>query len=140
MNTLVSFTIEDKVNYQQSLAIREKVFIQEQSVSRALEVENEAEATYYLLLVDGKPAGTARWRKTAKGIKLERFAVLSGYRNQNLGTVLLKHILDSLKNTTEKIYLHSQLRAVNYYQRQGFIMVGDEFVEADIRHVMMEKD
>lgn len=137
MNTVISFTIDDKAKYQQSLAIREQVFIAEQKVSRALEVENEAEATYFLLSVDGRPAGTARWRKTAEGIKLERFAVLPEYRNKNLGTVLLQFVLKSLEGNPAKMYLHSQLKAVNYYQRQGFFKVGDEFVEADIRHVKM---
>ena len=139
MNTIISFTIQDKTNYEQSLAIREKVFIDEQKVSRPLEVENEAEATYFLLLVDGKPAGTARWRRTSEGIKLERFAVLHQYRNNKLGTVLLQFVLKSLVGNPNKIYLHSQLRAVNYYLRQGFVEVGAEFVEANIRHIKMVK-
>ncbi len=140
MNTVISFTMGNQANYEKSLAIRKKVFIEEQKVARELEVENEAEATYFLLLVDGQPAGTARWRKTTGGIKLERFALLPEYRNQNIGTVLLQFVLKSLERNPAKMYLHSQLSAVNYYQRQGFIKVGDEFVEADIRHIKMVKE
>ena len=32
------------------------------------------------MYVDGKPVATARWRKTDKGIKLERFAMLKEFR------------------------------------------------------------
>ena len=133
----ISFTIKDKTRYNQALEIREKVFIQEQQVARDLEVENEDQARYYLLLLDEKPVGTARWRKTSEGIKLERFAVLPEYRNQNLGSEILKAVLNDLKNRTEKVYLHSQIKAIPYYQRQGFEKHGPMFVEANIRHFMM---
>lgn len=137
MQRIISFTIQDKVHYEQALEIRKKVFIDEQKVARDLEVENEEEATYYLLLVDKNPVGTGRWRKTSGGIKLERFAVLPEYRNQNLGSEILRAVLADLKNRTEKVYLHSQLKAIPYYQRQGFKKNGPMFVEANIKHFMM---
>ena len=137
MHKIISFTIADQTHYETALEIREKVFIEEQNVSRALEVENEDEATYYLLLVDGKPVGTARWRSTSQGIKLERFAVLPEYRNKNLGTEILKKVLEDLHDKSDKVYLHSQLKAVSYYRRQGFVKEGEMFVEANIRHYMM---
>lgn len=137
MHEIISFKINDKIRYNQALEIRKKVFIQEQKVSRGLEVENEEEATYYLLLVDDEPVGTGRWRKTTQGIKLERFAVLPEYRNQNLGTLILQKVLKDLREKTEKVYLHSQLKAVPYYERQGFKKRGEMFVEANIRHYKM---
>lgn len=137
MQKVISFNIADKTRYNQALEIRKKVFIEEQQVARTLEVENEEEATYYLLLLDDKPVGTGRWRKTSEGIKLERFAVLPEYRNQNLGTEILKEVLKDLKHYNEKMYLHSQIKAVPYYQRQGFVKVGDMFEEANIQHFMM---
>lgn len=136
---IVSFSFSDTALYQASLKIRETVFIDEQQVERALEVENEEEAIFYLLLLDEKPVGTARWRKTSKGIKLERFAVLPEYRNLKLGTEILKRVLFDLKDKSEKKYLHSQLRAVPYYQRQGFKKEGGIFEEAGIEHYLMIK-
>jgi predicted GNAT family N-acyltransferase len=137
MQKVISFSIADKTRYNQALAIRKKVFIEEQKVERKLEVENEEEATYYLLLIDEKPVGTGRWRKTSEGIKLERFAVLPDFRNKNLGTVILKKVLEDLKNMEEKVYLHSQLKAIPYYGRQGFKKEGKLFVEANIKHYTM---
>lgn len=137
MQKVISFTIDDKVYYKQALEIREKVFIHEQHVARDLEVENEEDARYYLVTENGKPVGTGRWRETSEGVKLERFAILPEYRNRQLGTFILKKVLDDLKNCEKKIYLHSQIRAVPYYQRQGFVKVGEMFVEAGIRHYTM---
>jgi predicted GNAT family N-acyltransferase len=137
MQKIISFTIADKTHYKMALEIRKKVFIEEQQVPPELEVENEDQATYYLLLVDEKPVGTARYRKTYDGIKLERFAVLPEYRNQHLGSLVLTKVLEDLKENREKIYLHSQLKAVPYYQRQGFAKQGEMFVEANIQHFIM---
>ena len=139
MYKILTFSIKDSTLYKTSLNIREKVFVEEQNVARKLEVENEDEATFYLLLIDEIAVGTGRWRKTKSGIKLERFAILPEYRNKNLGTVLLKKVLADLEQQTEKIYLHSQLKAIPYYERQGFKKVGDMFVEAGIKHVEMIK-
>ena len=58
-------------------AIRQTVFVEEQEVDPALEYDEfESGSHHYLVLKDNQPAGTARWRKTNKGVKLERFAVL----------------------------------------------------------------
>jgi predicted GNAT family N-acyltransferase len=139
MIKIIDFDISDKEHYRQALAIREQVFIDEQQVERTLEVENEAEARYYLLLLDELPIATGRWRKTSHGIKLERFAVLSQYRNKNYGSTLLQHILQQLESRAEELYLHAQLKAIPYYQRQGFRTQGNMFTEANILHYLMTK-
>ncbi|NCA85883.1 MAG: GNAT family N-acetyltransferase [Clostridia bacterium] len=139
MTQILDFDISDKENYLKSLAIREQVFIDEQQVERALEVENEAAAHYSLLLLDGIPIATARWRETSRGIKLERFAVLAQYRNKNYGSILLRHILQQLESRPEELYLHAQLKAIPYYERQGFRKQGNMFTEANIRHYLMTK-
>lgn len=139
MHKIISFSLSNQALYQASLKIRETVFIHEQQVARELEVENEEEATFYLLLLDEKPVGTGRWRKTDKGIKLERFAILPEFRNLKLGSKLLKQVLTDLQAKPEKKYLHSQLKAVPYYERQGFQKQGEMFEEAGIQHFLMVK-
>ncbi|MCB2219761.1 MAG: GNAT family N-acetyltransferase [Bacteroidetes bacterium] len=117
--------------------IRTKVFIEEQDVTPEIEYEFEEEGNYYLLFVDGKPIATARWRETDQGIKLERFALLKEYRNQGLGTILLNEVLQDVKKLNKSIYLHSQVKAINYYKRAGFKEEGEHFWEAEIEHVKM---
>ena len=137
MAELKSFFFSDKDLYQKSLKIRHEVFIAEQKVDPSLEIENEEPCHFYLVLIDETPAGTGRWRETEKGIKLERFAVLSEYRNHGIGTVLLKRILGDILPLNKKIYLHSQINALNYYERQGFVKSGNVFTEANIQHYLM---
>ncbi len=118
-------------------AIRREVFITEQKVDARMEYEHEEEARHFLASVDGHAVGTARWRKSGEGVKLERFAVLKPYRNHGVGTALLKAVLDDL-DTGEKVYLHAQTRAVPFYARHGFEKQGKEFEEAGILHYTME--
>lgn len=139
MIEIIPFSFADKKLYQKALEIRQKVFIEEQKVERALEVENEESSRFYLMTMAGKAIGTARWRHTSNGIKLERFAVLPEYRNKNYGTLLLKKVMEDLTEKKEKIYLHAQLNAVTYYEREGFKKEGEMFVEANIKHYLMVK-
>nr|NQU92127.1 GNAT family N-acetyltransferase [Bacteroidota bacterium] len=137
MIRIKAFDISDTGLYRTALGIRRKVFIQGQHVDPALEIENEPLCRHYLLYLNDNPVGTARWRKTAKGIKLERFAVLEKFRNNGYGTVMLEKVLDDILPMGYDIYLHSQLPAAGYYERKGFIQTGEVFCEAGIDHFLM---
>lgn len=138
MSTIEVIKIDNNADLQQAFDIRVKVFVEEQGVDKRLEYEYEDESTHFLALADGKPIGTARWRKTDGGYKLERFAVLQAYRSSGAGAALLKAVLADLPPTTEKIYLNAQTQVVNFYSKYGFTPVGKEFEEAGIMHYKME--
>ncbi|MBE9484194.1 MAG: GNAT family N-acetyltransferase [Bacteroidetes bacterium] len=140
MIDIVTFNINEKPDLsKQANQIRQKVFVEEQNVDPVLEYdEYESTAIHYLLSVEGVPVATARWRETPKGIKLERFATLTSHRNKGLGAFLLEDILNDILPTDKKIYLHSQLKAIPFYKRHGFVIIGEQFTEADIEHFEME--
>jgi len=119
-------------------AIRRQVFVVEQNCPPELEWEFEDESTHFLATVNGEPAGASRWRKTDKGYKLERFAVLEAFRG-GVGSALVRAVLDDLPADAGYVYMHAQLPAVSLYQKFGFEKVGEEFEEAGIRHFKMVK-
>ncbi|WP_343069158.1 GNAT family N-acetyltransferase [Hymenobacter citatus] len=126
-----------------ALHIREIVFVQGQGVPPDAEYDehDRSDATHYLAIsADGTPCGAARWRPTDKGVKLERFAVLASYRNQEAGAALLRAVLQDVRaaHPDATVYLHSQLPAVRFYERHGFEKVGEQFSECDIEHYKME--
>jgi predicted GNAT family N-acyltransferase len=122
---------------EQALVIRRRVFVDEQHCPPDLEYANDDVSTHFLAMLNGQPCGAARWRKTANGFKLERFAVLPEFRGKGIGANLLQAVLKDLPSLTEKIYLNAQLSAVDFYRPFGFVPVGDEFDEAGIRHRQM---
>jgi len=121
----------------QALQIRQEVFVEEQQVDPEIEYDEfEESSTHILATIEDTPAGTARWRQTDEGYKLERFAVPEKFRGQGVGAALLVFILDQLDDRS-KVYLNSQLVAMGFYEKMGFTAVGDIFYEADIPHKKM---
>lgn len=117
-------------------AIRRQVFVVEQNCPPELEWEFEDESTHFLATVNGEPAGASRWRKTDKGYKLERFAVLSQFRG-GVGKALVQAVLDDLPVDATYVYMHAQLAAVTLYEKFGFEKTGPQFEEAGIQHFKM---
>jgi predicted GNAT family N-acyltransferase len=118
-------------------AIRREVFVGEQNCPPELEWEFEDESNHFLATVDDEPAGASRWRKTDKGYKLERFAVLSKFRGRGVAQALVKEVLNDLPADASYVYLHAQVQAVPLYEKFGFEKTGPEFEEAGIRHYKM---
>lgn len=118
-------------------AIRQTVFVEEQGVEPSLEYDEfEETAIHFVALANGVPVGTARWRRTPNGIKLERFAVLASHRNKGVGGAIVLAVIEDLPST-DNVYLHAQLQAVPLYARHGFVIEGDQFEEAGIQHYKM---
>jgi len=138
MYNVKRFSFNDKKLAEQAFAIRRKVFIEEEGVDPNLEYDHEEKAHHYLLLLGDKALATARWRETEKCIKLERFAVLTEFRNRGLGGIILKEVINDVVLFGKTIYLHSQLRAVPFYERHGFMKEGPVFYEAGMGHYYMK--
>lgn len=138
MVTVESFTFNKKQKFNLALSIRKEVFVKEQKVDEHLEFDGlDAEAIHYLAFYNENAVGTARWRKTEKGIKLERFAVLAPYRKQLIGLTLLEAVLKDVKGFGKTIYLNSQKSAIGFYLKYNFIKTGNPFFEAGIEHIKM---
>jgi len=123
--------------------IREEVFVIEQEVDPAEEYDEfEDISSHFLAKVVGVPAGTARWRFTEKGVKLERFAVLKSMRSKGVGFALVHAVVEDIKlhpdSKGKKLYMHAQLDAMPLYAKFGFQKVGNMFEECDIQHFKME--
>ncbi|WP_187261926.1 GNAT family N-acetyltransferase [Pontibacter beigongshangensis] len=132
--------IENEKDLRLAMGVRQQVFVQEQGVPAEAEYDLfEDSAVHYLVTSAGVPVGAARWRLTAKGVKLERFAVLAAYRNKGIGEKLLAAVVRDVqaRHPENKIYLHAQLPAVRFYSRHGFLPEGEKFSECDIEHYKM---
>jgi predicted GNAT family N-acyltransferase len=122
---------------QQAFNIRREVFVIEQMVSETEEYDQEDISTHFIALYDGLPVGTARYRTTPNGIKLERFAILKSFRSRSVGSAILQHMLNELSTFEGLIYLHAQLTAMGLYSKFGFEAIGEQFDEAGIQHYKM---
>ncbi|KOY86460.1 GNAT family acetyltransferase [bacterium 336/3] len=136
--------INDAEETKYAIGIREQVFVIEQKVPKEDEYDShEQESHHFLAYYENMPCGTARWRYTEKGIKLERFAVLEEFRDKKVGKAILENVLNDIKNHPESknkaLYLHAQIQVVGFYEKFGFQKFGEPFQECDIWHYKMQK-
>lgn len=129
----------DWAEHQQALQkIREVVFIEEQDVPRDIEWDGrDADSTHFLALNEfGQHVGCARLLPSGQ---IGRMAVLEAHRGHGIGAMLLAAAVEEGKaRGFDRLYLHAQSYAEEFYRRGGFLPYGDEFDEAGIPHLAME--
>jgi ElaA protein len=121
----------------EALDVRRRVFVDEQGVDAALEHdEHDAACEHLIALAGGRVVAAARYRRTERGVKLERVAVLAELRGCGVGSALVRHAIAELGVGSE-LHVHAQQSALGFWQRMGFVAHGPEFREADIPHRFM---
>ncbi len=118
-------------------AIRTAVFIHEQHVPEAMEWDEFDAVSVHLLACDvaGRPVGTARLLPDGH---IGRMAVLKAWRGQGFGSAMLRKSLQELMRWhQQKAQLNAQISAVSFYEKFGFRVLGEEFMEAGIPHIKM---
>lgn len=116
--------------------IRETVFISEQAVPAELEWGAEdLEAQHFLAEEAGYAIGTARL--SADGY-ISRVAVLKDWRGMHVGLRLMQKVLAVAEERgLPELKLTAQVHAIPFYERLGFTVVSDEYLDAGIPHVDM---
>lgn len=119
--------------------IRRIVFILEQNVPEEEEWDDRDDTAHHWLasLLDGTPIGTARLLTDGQ---IGRMAVLEEHRGKGVGGAMLSQAVSRARDLGfESVFLHAQSHAVSFYEKAGFHVVGEEFMEAGIAHRMMEQ-
>ena len=116
--------------------IREAVFINEQHVPPELEWDSDDMSAVHFLAFEGDFAiGTARL--LADG-QIGRVSVLKDWRGLKVGDALMQATLEQAEERgLKEVKLSAQVHATPFYERLGFKIVSDEFLEAGIPHVDM---
>lgn len=119
--------------------IREAVFINEQQVPPELEWDSDdAEAVHFLAYEGDFPIGTARLLPDGH---IGRVSVLKDWRGLKVGDALMNAaVSEAEKRGFKQQMLSAQVHASAFYERLGFKIVSEEFLEAGIPHVDMVRD
>lgn len=119
--------------------VRRTVFIEEQGVPAHMEWDADDAASLHFLALDpaGRPIGSARLLPDGH---IGRMAVLPAWRGHGVGRALLDAAVRAARARGDTIArLSAQTHAVGFYARAGFVADGDEYEEAGIPHVAMQK-
>lgn len=121
-------------------AIRKTVFILEQAVPEELEWDGlDSNCAHVLALNERSEAiGTARMQPNGT---IGRMAVLKVWRGRGVGRALLQTLLDlAVRQGLPRVTLSAQTHAIGFYERAGFLAVGEPFMDAGIPHRKMERE
>lgn len=142
MTSLAALKIEVTEDVPTCQALRRVVFIDEQGVSEADEVDGLDGRAIHLLAWDGEcPVGTARLLVKGATGKIGRVCVLPEVRGSGLGAALIGAALEELGRTpgVTEAYLGAQSHATGFYEKLGFAVEGEEFLDAGIPHRHMRR-
>jgi len=133
----MSVTIEQTRDIATCLALRRVVFIEEQGVPEADEIDDKDDAAVHLLArVDGVAVGSARLLEEGTTGKIGRVCVLASQRGTGLGAALVRagvaHF--AARPGITRVKLGAQTHALGFYERLGFQAVGPEYLDAGILH------
>jgi predicted GNAT family N-acyltransferase len=126
----------------EAVAIRRRVFIEEQGVPEADELDgHDAERAHFLARDGaGRALGCACLRRTGAQHKVERVAVLPELRGSGLGRDLMSAVEAHAREIGARdLVLHAQAAVVTFYEKLGWASVGPRFFEAGIEHQKMGK-
>ncbi len=122
---------------KQANAIRQKVFIEEQGVPQEMELDEfDPIASHALAFQGDQCIGTGRLIETTQNAgQIGRMAVLADFRGNGTGKAILMALIELARSQKiTSISLHSQVSAIPFYEKFGFIAQGSVYEEAGIPH------
>ncbi|PKN82221.1 MAG: hypothetical protein CVU47_03900 [Chloroflexi bacterium HGW-Chloroflexi-9] len=133
----------------EALVVRMRVFVEEQGVPVAEEVDrydtdpaSNTTAVHVLGRLDGVAVATARLLLDAQKGEyphIGRVAVLAEHRGRGFGVAVMRALQDEARRRGfAGITLSAQLHAIPFYERLGYVVRGPVYLDAGIEHRDMD--
>lgn len=139
----MNYIIAETTNIKACHILRMSVFVEEQGVPAAEEIDDLDDESIHFLASDetGDFVGTARVYFRGNIGKIGRVCVVKPHRGTGLGQRLIADCVAYLRHQTgiEKARLGAQIHAIGFYEKLGFCVVGEEYLDGGILHRDMER-
>ena len=138
----MSLTITETRDIATCRHLRRVVFIDEQGVSEADEVDDLDDIAIHLLASEnGKALGSARLIVQGHIGKIGRVCVLREARGKGIGAALIRAAVERLRKLpgVTKAKLGAQTHAIDFYRALGFTPIGEICLDAGIEHQDMTR-
>ncbi len=124
-----------------ALALRTVVFVEEQGVALAEEIDGlDAQATHLIALDGEEVVATCRLLLDGTTVKLGRMVVAKKRRREGIAAEMLRVAdRESKLLGAEEIRLAAQSYTAALYEQAGYIAYGEPFTDAGIEHIWMNK-
>ena len=143
MEDLTIKLVDTETEMEGALGVRFRVFVSEQQVPMEEELDEiDASATHAIAIHNGQVIATGRvfYRDEDSAARIGRMAVDSDWRRHGIGGRLLKFLeQEATKQGVTTYVLNAQVYVKDFYAANGYEERGEEFLEADIVHILMRK-
>ena len=93
-----------------------------------------------MVVFDKEPVGTARMFDEEGTMILGRIAVLKEYRHLHIGSQILQALENKAKELGyHEVVLSAQVRAKSFYEKNGYVCFGEEYLDEYCPHIHMKK-
>lgn len=105
------------------------------------ELEREKEDMLIGAFEDDEMLGCCMLTKDSPtSVRLRQMAVKAGLQGKGIGRVLMQFAENLARDRgNKKMTMHARKTAAGFYEKLGYQVVGDEFLEVTVPHYMMEK-
>ncbi len=141
----VQFGSWDSPLGREALNIRIEVFVKEQRVPLEEEEDAQDPAACHAIAydADGQAQGTGRLfgePRDPQCARIGRMAVRREARRTGCGSALLAALIgEARRRGFQRAVLSAQVHAIPFYERHGFQVISEEYLDAGIPHRAMER-
>lgn len=129
--------IIQQVDTQQVLPVRQQVLWPDKPMSFCL-VDGDEIASHYGAFVADQLVCVASIYINGNQARLRKFATVEQYQGQGIGTKVIQHVLDSLRNRdVDYFWCDARTTAIGFYHRFGLRSEGDEFHKSNVGYFKM---
>lgn len=128
-------TIQETRDIALCRRLRREVFIEEQGVPEAEELDDKDEVAIHLLALDEAPLGSARLLILGETGKIGRVCVVKAARGRGIGAALIRAAVERFRAMgLAQAKLGAQIHALGFYEALGFQATGPVYDDAGIPH------
>ena len=128
--------------YQQMIKLREDILRKPLGLAFTPdELENEKENLLIGAFEDGQILGCCMIVEENPGMaKLRQMAVLNALQGKGIGRALMQFAENLARDHGyDSLTMHARKNAIGFYEKMGYKVKGDQFLEVSIPHFEMEK-
>ncbi len=127
---------------EQIKKLRYDTFVVERGVPEELEFDGrDSEFLHFTLWENEKIIACLRANENGDLLHMGRFAVAKEHRKKGYGSILMERLTEyARENGYRGIELSAVETAVGFYEKQGFLKIGDFYLETGVPHIYMKKE
>lgn len=122
--------------------LRYDTFVIERGVPEELEFDGkDSEFLHFTLWEEDEVVASLRANENGNLLHMGRFAVKKELRKNGYGKILMEKLCEYAKgNGYVGVELSAVETAVGFYEKQGFMTIGDYYLETGVPHIYMKKE